>query len=407
MYKVISISILILFFSWKSKKNENLLIKQTTEVIQNSKNFKFVIAESGLNYRSEPKGKVLGKFEWREKVEYLYETGITQKIIDNYTEVEGTWVAVKNKKDTVFVFDYYLSYHEPSFSKTKLYYAEPYFNEIRKPSNERDIRQAFVNVSESFYMPKNFLEKKDLRKDTIYFNKEQRKEFFKRMKYSITDSIFIYDFKSGIIKKHLVDKTPIIACISIYAKTDEEYKTQDYDEWSYQIGFYLGKMTSAGFAMIAKENPFVENGLQQIIFEEMDSASIEINIENSLVPEGWKNNSVPAYTFSYENTTFFVKKSKDSYGWNNLIVKNVNTKESVDVGISGGESSSLAPIKIKGEKGDHDNYFQYQGTQYIGKLFKDKPTVVFGFTYKSFGCPSIEFIDKQELPILILCDNRH
>ena len=66
MYKIICVSIIILFSNWKVVKNENpkkLVNKQTIEVFQNHKKFKFVIAESGLNYRNSPNGKILGKFK--------------------------------------------------------------------------------------------------------------------------------------------------------------------------------------------------------------------------------------------------------------------------------------------------------------------------------------------------------
>ncbi|MFI8605669.1 hypothetical protein ACIGCP_14490 [Cellulophaga baltica] len=95
-------------------------------------------------------------------------------------------------------------------------------------------------------------------------------------------------------------------------------------------------------------------------------------------------------------------RSTRSYTWNDLSIKNTATKESFEVDISEGESSSKAPLRIKGEKYDYE-----ENLQYVGRLFKNRPPVVFGFTFKSFGCPSINFIDKNELPIFILCDNRH
>lgn len=51
--------------------------------------------------------------------------------------------------------------------------------------------------------------------------------------------------------------------------------------------------------------------------------------------------------------------------------------------------------------------FNALNSQFTGKLFKDKPEVIFGFNYHSFGCSSIPFIDKKEESIEIKCDNRH
>ncbi len=365
--------------------------------------YKYVTASSGLNYRDKPNGKLLGKFNWRDKVKYLFDTEYKQKIIDNYSEIEDIWVAIEHKKDTVFVFNYYLSNYEPSISRIKLYYAEAYYSSILKPSNKKDIRHAFVNVSQSFYMPKNFIDKKDLQKDTIHFNPKKRAEFFKRMNYSNKDTLFIYDIATGLVKKHPIKTTPLMGCISIYSQINDEYKTENYYEEDYEIGFNLGKASYSGFAIIGKENPFVEKGLQRLIFEEMDQETINNNIKNKLIPENWKNDTInKPYMFNYKNMRSFVKKGNAFNNWSNLLIKNVQTKEAYHIYQSEGESSSKAPLNIKGEK-SLDNY----SIQYIGKLLKNKPPVAFGFMWESFGCPLIHFLDKEELPILILCDNRH
>ncbi|MCA1751402.1 MAG: hypothetical protein LC670_06345, partial [Flavobacteriales bacterium] len=56
-----------------------------------------------------------------------------------------------------------------------------------------------------------------------------------------------------------------------------------------------------------------------------------------------------------------------------------------------GESRSFAPL---------DN-------QWTGKLFKNQPQVIFGFSYHSFGCPRITFLHPDKEKININCDNRH
>ncbi len=384
-------------------KEINIYSKPTTEPKKSHEKFKFITAESGLNYRDKPNGKVIGKFDWRDKVEYLFKTEQTQSINDNYRKVEGTWVAVKREKDTVFVFDYFLSNKEPFFSKIKLYYADPYYSSILNPSNKKDIRQAFVNVSESFNMPENFINKKDLRKDTIHFNEKQRKEFLKRMNYSNKDTLFIYDITSGLIKKHSIKNTPLMACVSIYSQVNEEYKTEDYSDFDYQVGFNLGKVDYGGFAIIGKENPFVEKGLQPIVFEEMSQEMINNNIKAELLSKTWINDTTyKPYVSNYEDIRSFVKIKKGLNTWHDLIIKNTQTKGSYYIYQSEGESSSKTFIKLKEKKSiDNENY------QYIGRLFKNKPPVAFGFIWESFGCPQIHFLGKKELPVRILCDNRH
>ena len=396
-----------------SKQNET---KQQIETLKDSFvnkkkitkriHYSYITAESGLNYRDSPNGKVLGKFNWRDKVEYLFSTNHTQKIIDNYREIEGNWAAVKHKEDTVYVFDSYdyISYQEPGYSRLKLYYAQPYLKYTLKPSNKLDIRQAFVNVSESFYMAKNFIDKKDLRKDTITFSKKKQVEFLKRMNYSNRDSIFIYEIASGLVKKHAIKETPVVAFINGYSIDQEK----DYYQQDYQIGFNLKKANYGGFAVIGKENPFIEKGLDELVFKEMTEKTIDENIKNKLIPEGWKKSytSKTYYTYQYDDIRCFVKVDSKTNRyrnfWSDLIVVNANTKDTYSITQGGGESSSNAPLIIEGIKSEEGHK-----QQYIGKLFKNKPIVTFGYTYTTFGCPQIDVLDKEELPIMILCDNRH
>ena len=386
-----------------TKKEVDNVNESFTVPTQTTKKYKFIIAESGLNYRDKPKGKVVGKFEWRDKIEYLFNTQQTESIIDNYQKVEGTWVAVKHLKDTVYVFDYYLSDHEPRTSRTKLYYAEPYYREILQPSKEIDIRQAFVNVSESFYMPENFIDKNDLRKDTIHFSQKQRAEFFKRMNYADNDTLFIYDLASTLVKRLPIKNIPLMACVNIYSSIKDEYKTEDYYTHDYQIGFNLGKADYSGFAVIGKENPFVEKGLQPLVFKKMNQQQIDSHIKSKLISKHWLNDTVfKPYVSSYENIQSFVKVKKDYPYWSDLIIINTKTKESFDIYQEGGESSGKANLSLADVASEYPvNY------QYIGNLFKNKPPVVFGFMWESFGCSQIQFLDNNELPIRILCDNRH
>jgi len=386
-------------------KKVNIYSNKTSELKNDQDNFKFITAESGLNYRDKPNGKVIGKFDWKDKVEYLFKTEQTESIIDDYNKVEGTWVAIKQEKDTVYVFDYFLSEVEPYFSKIKLYYADPYYSAILKPSNKKDIRHAFVNVSESFNMPKNFINKNDLQKDTIHFDKKQRKEFLKRMKYSNNDTLFVYDIKSGLIKKHPIKSTPLMACISIYSRVNEDRKTEDYYETDYQIGFNLGKVNDEGFAIIGNKNPFVEKGLKPLIFKEMGHKMINNNVEANLLPTSWiDDTNYKPYISNYENIRVFVKIKKEANlnSWYDLIIKNIETKKSYYVYQTEGESSGKASIALAEKKSiKTENY------QYIGRLFKNKPPVAFGFMWESFACPQIHFLKTEALSIRILCDNRH
>jgi len=59
-------------------------------------------------------------------------------------------------------------------------------------------------------------------------------------------------------------------------------------------------------------------------------------------------------------------------------------------------------------------YYESEGTslnplnyQWTGKLFKNKPAVIFGFQIHSFDCPTIQFLSMSEKEISLYCDNNH
>ena len=89
----------------KSSKNDSTLSKQ----ILNTNIQLYVSAESGLNYRTLPKGDIKGKFNLNDKVTLLKRTGVFEKIIDENKVIKGEWVGVKKDNDTVYVFDGFLT----------------------------------------------------------------------------------------------------------------------------------------------------------------------------------------------------------------------------------------------------------------------------------------------------------
>ncbi len=84
--------------------------QQTLQKQQTPKenNTYYINAPSGLNYRKKPKGDVLGKFEYNEKVTVIERTNIFSEIRD-HTIIKGEWVGILLEKDTVYVFDGFLS----------------------------------------------------------------------------------------------------------------------------------------------------------------------------------------------------------------------------------------------------------------------------------------------------------
>ena len=125
MKKIIIILFVVQFLSCQGSKKEHIVVKEEAlreEVIseikedvipfeQSAKTIeeKFVIAKSGLNYREEPKGEIVGKFNFNEKIQIVAHTNVFETIKDNGFDKRGEWLGVQLNNDTVYVFGAYLA----------------------------------------------------------------------------------------------------------------------------------------------------------------------------------------------------------------------------------------------------------------------------------------------------------
>lgn len=105
---------LILFSCKKAQhNNDTKLSKKDTTLVATqkvvAKEIKFINAPSGLNYRDQPKGKILGKLNNNDEVIIIEHTAIFTEIIDENKPIKGEWVGIRIKKDTVYIFDAFLS----------------------------------------------------------------------------------------------------------------------------------------------------------------------------------------------------------------------------------------------------------------------------------------------------------
>jgi len=421
---LIFISLLLLTFSCKKKKNEpktsgaekqveqKISVEQPKDSVVKKKEIpkhyehKYVIARSGLNYRDLPNGNILGKFPLNTHLKILEYTNISEKIKDEENIIKGEWVGVEKNSDTVYVFNGFLS-HNYVQSDIRLYYTSSFYRE-----KDGRTRTAFLNLSETYFYDKNgeqnkkpILTENDLKKDTIRLNPNQRKKLINGLKISESDKIFIYLIKNDSILSYNVKDLPVIACMNIYGSTN--YSNL---EDAYEFGFDLDKKIkdSDNFSYIGKNNPFQLGKLEPIVWNKIDNQDFPKEFNNNIIDESrksWFNGmeSGQSYKFSANNLDYFVqnlnndKKLRHRY----TVIVDSKTKSVIYENVQiDSESTYLIPLKTEGSEE------QYYG-QWTGKLFKNKAVVIFGFLGHSFGCPSISILDETEPTIPILCDNRH
>ena len=425
--QLIPILLLLLTFSCKEKKNESqttgtekqteqkISVVQTKDSVVEKKEVpkhyehKYVIAKSGLNYRDKPNGKILGKFPLNTSLRLVEHTKISDTINDGGKLIVGKWVGVQNwvlednETDTVYVFNGFLSNNYIE-SDIKLYYTSSFYRE-----QNGNVRTAFLNVSETYFENaynesedrngNSILKDKDLKKDTIRLNKNQRNKLLKFLNISESDKVFIYSITQDKIKAFHIKDLPAIACYNIYGSF-EDYGNIETD---YEFGFDLGKKInesdwSDNLTFIGKENPFEIGKLQPIIWKKTENNQFPvINEQNE------NDDYRVSYKFETKEYNYFLQKASKSNLCNHLVIIDKESNSEVFNKLYC-YSEGTSPTEIITDSDKNEKNHQ---SQWTGKLFKDKPSIVFGFQYFSFGCESINFITETEPSIEILCDNRH
>lgn len=226
-----------------------------------------------------------------------------------------------------------------------------------------------------------------------------RQQFLNQTKISETDKVFIYSYSKNKLISFPVSNLNVIACLNIYGAE------WPYSQFDFMIGFEIDKKYLTDyekyyvntFVCIGKKSPFVMNQLRPIVWQQIDPKEFPSK-EPISYDTSYAGKSLPGDTYKYEKDglTYYVQELvRISDNWTSvkcLLVIDAKTKKTICEKIYySGESASFAPL---------DN-------QWTGMLFKNKPPVIFGFHYVSFGCPSITFLNSTEKDIYINCDNRH
>ena len=244
-----------------------------------------------------------------------------------------------------------------------------------------------------------------------YFELEAkyRNRFLSKTKISETDSVFVYDYSKNKLVSFVVKNLKVVAMLNFYA-SESDYPYSPYD---YMIGFEIDTKKVEGFSdyyrgvlvYVGKENPFTQEQLVPIVWEEIsakDYPSKEIDAENASFLKSLAIGKT--YLFEANRLQYFLQDHLESQfnqvDFRRLLVVDSKTKDIIIEKIYGrGEGTSPSPLNYE---------YEYENiNQWTGRLFKNKPPVVFGFEYISFGCPFISIIDKSKEDIYIYCDNRH
>lgn len=235
-----------------------------------------------------------------------------------------------------------------------------------------------------------------------------RKRFLAKTTISETDSLFVYDYTKNKLASFAVKNLRTAALVNGYT-SEQDFPYERYD---YMIGFEISKQYLNGLSdyyadvlvYVGKENPFTKEALTPIAWKKISNKeypSKALKKEESEILKG----TTPGSTYAYKTNSFiyflqdYLNSQKDVYARRLFVVDSKTKDIIIEKFYSESEGTSPSPLNFQ----NNDNIIN----QYTGKLFKNKPPVVFGFQYESFGCPAISLIDKSNEDIYLQCDNRH
>ncbi len=352
----------------------------------------YVSNPTGLKYRKSPQGKILGTFPLNTELEIVENTKIFGQAVENNQTLKGEWLGVKQKQDTVYVLNSLLS-DSYNFSKMEVYTATQY-----DEKDNGEISTGFLNASNVYFSNKKDIEEvlpKEVLKDTVRLNIEQRKKFLNIINVSESDNVFIYDVNNEKVHTLKVSSLPVIACINAFFDENHYEKTEKQYQFGFDLGDVLKYNCHINFATIGKQNPFVVGKLNPFVWKRLNPDRFRGQLDIYEVPTEF--NYEVRFVLSYVlNGLQYYLINKE-----NLLVIDREKKEIIynHTFYSGVNANLTLPI-LENEK-------EFFHRQWTGKLFKNMPPVVFGFQNWVFGCEEIRFLNTSDLPVKVLCDSRN
>nr|WP_025185655.1 hypothetical protein [Leptospira interrogans] len=273
------------------------------------------------------------------------------------------------------------------------------------------------NHPDWFAMP-NIRHKKKKDAEYLILGLQYRNRLLSNTKISETDRVFIYDYSKDHLVSFLVKDLKAVACLDSYFIDINNYKKKGpIDQNNYQIGFAIDKNLLKGFGskdfsgtlvFIGKKNPFNKGKVKPILWKKMDLKEfpkIPMKPEHVSMFKGYTFGQT--YQFESEGLKYYLQ---DIFKNEILSSREVTSRL---------HSRRLLVIKSKTKDLVFETFYSsHTGSvfidldsvgwrrQWTGRMFKNKPPVIFGFFSESYTCEDIDFLKLPQSGILISCDNR-
>lgn len=272
----------------------------------------------------------------------------------------------------------------------------------------------FVSLDEGYAqspglpaLPKEYLVyKKANEAGNIRLTGEYRNRFLQGNNITETDKMFIYHYPSNSLVTLNVKDLNVVARLSAYSDSDDQIREEDF-YYGFEINYKdlkaFSDNTSNAYICVGRENPFIVGAIEPIKWKPIDSTAypVVLSLEDDATLNS-KQIQYLNYRYEKDGLVFWMQDIKvdSSLDYRRLVVTDLVTGDIIrDLDLSNDEGSSPTMV-------NYYNEFR-EISQFSGKLFKDKPSVMFGFNNISFGCESLFVLEKNKPDIGILCDNRH
>ncbi|QCO40227.1 hypothetical protein E4413_04240 [Leptospira interrogans] len=268
-----------------------------------------------------------------------------------------------------------------------------------------------------FAMP-NIRHKKKKDAEYLILGLQYRNRLLSNTKISETDRVFIYDYSKDHLVSFLVKDLNAVACLDSYYIDINNYKKKGpIDQNNYQIGFAIDKNLLKGFGskdfsgtlvFIGKKNPFNKGKVKPIRWKKMDLKEfpkIPMKPEHVSMFKGYTFGQT--YQFESEGLKYYLQ---DIFKNEILSSREVTSRL---------HSRRLLVIKSKTKDLVFETFYSsHTGSifidldsvgwrrQWTGRMFKNRPPVIFGFLSDSYKCEDIDFLKLSRSIIRIHCDNR-
>lgn len=236
-----------------------------------------------------------------------------------------------------------------------------------------------------------------------------RERFLTSTGISESEKVFIYDYAHEIHFSFFVKDLTVVAMINIYAGQDDWV----FSQRDYMIGFEIDSIQMKNLSntyytslvYVGNEDPFIYHEMKPIFWEKINHQNIPFS-DKYLSAMPWLSRMTVGNTFKFDTNEYryLVQDliQSDIILGRHLLIVDLKTNKTVCERVyHDSEGTSLAPLNNTSPS------YENMVAQWTGRLFKNKPPVVFGFLYLSFGCPGITFLDNSENDLYIGCDNRH